>query len=44
MVLEEESFDEHDPEKNFPEYANEVNKELNKNILKVKKDIKKLDV
>ena len=37
------SEDENNPEKDFPEYANETNKNLNKNILKIKKDIKKID-
>lgn len=39
-----ESEDENNPEKNFPEYANETNKAINKNIIEIKKDIKKLDV
>ena len=39
----ESSDDENNPEKSFPEYANEENKELNIEILKIKKDIKNLD-
>lgn len=37
----EESFldDIDDPEKNFPEYANEANKKINQNILSIKREI-----
>lgn len=40
---EDSELGEDDPEKNFPEYANEANKKLNQNIINIKKDIQKID-
>ena len=46
MQLSETSVeeDEDNPDQDFPEYANEENKELNQKILGLKKDIVRIDL
>lgn len=39
----ESGEEDQDPQKNFPEYANELNKQLNQNIIKLKKQAQILD-